>query len=224
MLHPPRILVVEDDVSIAEAVRVALAEQGYVIEAVADGTAALAAARVFHPDLAVLDVRFPTPPDGLTVGRRLREASDIPILFLTAADAAFDRIAGFESGADDYVVKPFNMAELLARIRALLRRSGRLRSESWTVGDLVVDEDARTVTCAKTPLQLTAMEFEILSALGRYRGKVLSKSQLLTLVWGHDAYDPNLVEVHVSSLRRKIEAHGRRLIHTVRGFGYVLRE
>jgi DNA-binding response OmpR family regulator len=220
---PVRILVVEDEASIREALVVALGDEGYEVRPAEDGLSALRGAEEFRPDLAIVDIRLPAGPDGLGVARRIREANDLPVLFLTAADGLEDRLAGFAAGADDYIVKPFSMSELLMRIRAILRRSGTLQSAVWQVGDLLVDEAARVVTRNGAVIDLTPTEFEVLSTLGRHRGQVLSKSQLLSLVWGYDAYDPNVVEAHVSALRRKLEAHGPRLIHTVRGAGYGLR-
>ena len=123
----------------------------------------------------------------------------------------------------DYLTKPFSVAELNARVRALLRRSGRLASDTWQVGDLVVDEGARLVRRGEVEVDLTRTEFDLLAALGQRRGRTVSKDHLLASVWQFDSYDPNLVEVHVSALRRKLEAHGPRLVHTVRGVGYVLR-
>ncbi|MGH9038146.1 MAG: response regulator transcription factor [Acidimicrobiia bacterium] len=218
-----RALIVEDDTSIREAVAMALRDEGYDVCAEATGSAALQAAERFRPDVAIVDVRLPPGPDGFVVARSLREASDLPVVFLTAADDLDARLAGFAIGADDYIVKPFSMAELLARLRAVLRRTGRLRSVVWQVGDLIVDEGARVVERGGAPVELTPTEFQLLATLGRHRGRVLSKVELLSRVWGYEAYDPNLVEVHVSSLRVKLEAGGRRLIHTVRGAGYVLR-
>ena len=145
------------------------------------------------------------------------------MIFLSAADTEPDRLAGFDAGADDYLVKPFSMAELLARVRVALRRAGRLHADTWQVGDLVVDEDRRTVERDGQPIELTRTEFDLLVALGRRRGGVASKSQLLASVWGFDEYDPNLVEVYISALRRKLETAGPRIVHTVRGVGYALR-
>jgi DNA-binding response OmpR family regulator len=220
---PVRILVVEDDAAIREALLVALGDEGYEVRQAEDGSSALREAGEFRPDMAIVDIRLPPGPDGLAVARRIREANDLPVLFLTAVDGLEDRLAGFAAGADDYIVKPFSMSELLMRIRAILRRTGRVRSGAWQVGDLLVDEAARIVTRNEAVIELTPTEFEILSTLGRHRGQVLSKAQLLSLVWGYEAYDPNVVEAHVSALRRKLEAHGPRLIHTVRGAGYGLR-
>ena len=201
----------------------ALGDEGYEVRPAEDGVSALHGAEEFRPDLAVVDIRLPRGPDGLAVARQIREASDLPVLFLTAADALEDRLAGFAAGADDYIVKPFSMAEVLMRVRAILRRSGRLRSQVWQVGNLLVDEAARVVTRNGATIDLTPTEFELLSTLGRHRGQVLSKTQLLAQVWGYEAYDPNVVEAHISALRRKLEEHGPRLIHTVRGAGYGLR-
>lgn len=218
----PRVLLIEDDAALRDAVRVALLAEGYRVEAHTDGTTARSVAERFRPDLAVLDVRLPTGPSGLSVGHMLREFRELPLMFLTAADSTEDRLAGFAAGADDYLVKPFVMAELLARVRALLRRSGRLSSETWQVDDLVVDEAARTARRAGASLHLTHTEFDLLLALGRNPDRVLSKTQLLASVWGFESYDVNLVEVHVSALRRKLETNGPRLIQTVRGAGYRL--
>ncbi len=219
----PRVLVVEDDVTVRDALGAALRAEGYVVEAVADGSDFERDLRRFRPDLVVLDVRLPTGPDGFALGRRLRAESDVPLVFLTAADELDDRLKGFTAGADDYLTKPFSVAELLARVRALLRRAGRLSSPTWQVGDLTVDEGARTVRRSDHAIKLTRTEFDVLAELGRRRGRAVSKDQLLSAVWQFDSYDPNLVEVHVSALRRKLEDHGDRLIHTVRGVGYVLR-
>ncbi len=219
----PRVLVVEDDRPIRSSLEVALAREGYEVEACEDAHRISQMAQQFRPDLAILDVHLPGGPDGYTAARVLRSSSDIPILFLTAADGIEDRLAGFEAGGDDYLSKPFSMAELLARTRALLRRAGRLSSATQQIGDLVIDDGARTVVRSGAVLELTRTEYDLLSVLAQHPGQVLSKVQLLTQVWGFDAYDTNLVEVHMSSLRRKLEAHGPRLIQTVRGVGYVLR-
>ena len=214
---------VEDDDPIRSALDVSLRGDGYEVRAEPDGLRLQEVADVFRPDLAVLDVRLPAGPDGYGMARTLRSSSDLPLLFLTAADGLDDRLAGFEAGADDYMVKPFSMAELLARVQALLRRTGRLASAVRQVGDLVIDEGARVVMRGGHKLDLTRTEYELLSMLAQRPGQVLSKVQLLTQVWGFEAYDTNLVEVHLSALRRKLEAHGARAVHTVRGVGYVLR-
>ena len=218
-----RVLVVEDDDPIRSALDVALRGEGYAVRAEADGTRLHEVADTFRPDLAVLDVRLPVGPNGYSLARMLRVSSDLPLLFLTAADGLGDRLAGFDAGADDYLVKPFSIAELLARVQALLRRAGRLASPVRQVGDVVIDDGARIAVRDGHKLDLTRTEYELLSMLVRHPGQVLSKVQLLAQVWGFDAYDTNLVEVHVSALRRKLEAHGPRTVHTVRGAGYVLR-
>jgi DNA-binding response OmpR family regulator len=214
---------VEDDAPIRTAVGLALRDEGYEVRAVADGLDIDQVVKTFRPDLAILDVRLPRGPDGYQIAASLRPSTNLPILFLTAADGLDARLSGFRAGADDYMVKPFALAELVARIKALLRRSGRLESGLWEIGDLVVDEAARTVQRSGVSVDLTGMERALLSVFARHPGKVLSKGQLLTEVWGFDAYDVNVVEVHMSALRRKLEAHGPRLLHTVRGAGYVLR-
>ncbi|HVL99544.1 MAG TPA: response regulator transcription factor [Egibacteraceae bacterium] len=216
-------LVVEDDLPVRSAVEVALTGQGYEVRAVPDGVSIDEVAHEFRPDLGVLDVRLPLGPNGYEIARKLRDSRDLPVIFLTAADSVEERLAGFEAGGDDYLVKPFAMAELLARVRALLHRSGRLRQTAVEVGPLAIDENARRVTYDGADVSLTRIEYELLAALARPPGRVLSKTQLLVAVWGYDAYDDNLVEVHMSALRRKLEAHGPRLLHTVRGVGYVLR-
>jgi two-component system, OmpR family, response regulator len=215
-------LVVEDHTALREALHAALTNVGYVVRSEADGTRIRDVAAAFHPDLAVVDVRLQQGPSGLSIARVLRDDSELPIIFLTAADSPDDRLAGLDAGADDYLVKPFVMAELFARIRALLRRSGRLTSETWQVGDLVINEATRQIHVHGRPIELTAREFDLLVVLGRQPGRVLSKTQLLASVWGFGSYDDNVVEVRISALRRKLEEHGPRLIHTVRGVGYRL--
>lgn len=221
-LQRPRVLVVEDDAPIRTTLEVAFRAEGYEVRVEADGCALDEVLAAFRPDLAVLDVRLPVGPDGYAMAKTLRRGGDLPLLFLTAADAVEDRLAGFSAGADDYLVKPFSLAELLARTQALLRRAGRLSSNTWQVGDLIVDDGARSVVRAGLRLELTRTEYDLLATLAQHVGKVLSKTQLLTSVWGFDAYDTNLVEVHMSALRRKLESAGPRLIQTVRGAGYVL--
>lgn len=218
-----RVLLVEDDEPIRAALDVALTGEGYRTRCMADGRGVEAVAQEFRPDLAILDVRFPEGPDGYAIARRLRSSQDVIVLFLTASDDLEDRLAAFESGADDHISKPFSMAEVLARVFALLRRSGRLVSPVSQLGDLIVDEDAHVVTRQGQPITVTETEYQLLRALMSHPGQVLSKGQLLSRIWGFDAYDSNVVEVHMSALRRKLEAKGPRLVHTVRGAGYVLR-
>ena len=214
-----RVLVVEDEPVLRETIAAALEAAGFVVSAAADGRELAVAVARFRPDAAVLDISLPGP-DGLALARRLREQGEVAVVFVTARDAVDDRLAGFAAGADDYLVKPFVLAELVARLRAVLRRTGRLVSPTVEVGELVLDEDAGRVLVAGEPVALTATELRLLCYLVRNRGRVLSKTQILTQVWGYDEYDPNLVEAHVSALRRKLEARGRRVVHTVRGVGY----
>lgn len=216
-----RVLVVEDEPSARDLLVAILEDDGYKVSTVADGTAALEAAASFRPDLALVDGGLPGI-DGAEVARRLRQASDLPIIFVTGADSAEDIHGGFRMGADDYILKPFDPEELSWRVRAVLRRSGHAVSQVWECGDLVVDERARSVTRAGSPVALTATELELLGVLVRNRTRVVPKGQLLGQVWGYDA-DDHLLEVHMSSLRRKLEAHGPRMIQTIRGTGYVLR-
>ncbi|HWM20449.1 MAG TPA: response regulator transcription factor [Ilumatobacteraceae bacterium] len=222
MSSPARLLIVEDDGSLREGLAAVLIAHGFDVRAESDGRHFEEVAESFRPDLAILDIGLPVGDDGFQLAQRLRATSDVPVLFVTAADALQDRLRGFELGADDYLVKPFAMAELLARVRAVLRRCGRLVSPVHQIRDLVVDEMERVVTRAGTRIELTGTEFELLATLARTPGHVYSKVRLLSLVWGFDEYDPNLVEVHISAVRRKLEAHGSRLIHTERGAGYRL--
>lgn len=219
----PRVLIVEDDGSLREALSTALGMVGYEVRTVPDGLELGDVLERFRPDLVALDVYLPDGPDGFDLAKEIRSLASIPVVFLTAADAVDQRLKGFELGADDYVVKPFSMAELLARIRAVLRRAGRLNSPTWQVRDLVVDEQNRTVIRADQPVDLTPTEFDLLCTLARTPGQVHSKAQLLSQIWGFDVSDPNLVEVCISSLRRKLEAQGPRLIFTQWGRGYYLR-
>ena len=214
-----RVVLVEDEPSVRGALEQALTGEGLTVSSFSDFTdpgEILATA----PDLAVLDVILPSG-DGFELAHQIRSRRDLPVIFLTARSSVEDRIAGFDLGADDYLVKPFAVEELLARVRAVLRRTGRLGA-TLDVGDVLVDEEAGFGTRRGHDLGLTSTELRLLSFLVRHRGAVLSKSQLLTQVWGYDAYDPNLVEVHISALRRKLEAHGPRIIHTVHGLGYRL--
>jgi DNA-binding response OmpR family regulator len=206
-----------------EAVSSVLEAHGYTVRADADGRNAQEALERFRPDVALLDVWLPEGPDGFDIARELRTHSDIPLFFVTAADALEDRLTGFDIGADDYLVKPFSTAELLARLQAVLRRAGRLRSSTTVVRDLVVDRAQRQALRAGQRVALTKLEFELLATLAQTPGQAWSKRDLLAAVWGFTDFQPHLVEVHVSSLRRKLEAAGPRLIHTERGEGYVLR-
>jgi two-component system, OmpR family, response regulator len=222
MPHPAaRILVVEDEQLLRESVAVALAGAGFVVQSHADGRDFSDRIAKFRPDAAVLDVMLPGRADGFDLARQLQRQSTAAVLFLSARDGIADRLDGFEAGADDYLRKPFVLAELIARLRAVLRRTGRLVSATVEVGDLLIDEDGGLVLRSGEQVAVTATELRLLTYLARNRGRVLSKTQILTQVWGYDEYDPNLVETFVSALRRKLDAGDRpRLIHTVRGVGY----
>lgn len=218
-----RVLLVEDDSLVREVLAAALEGAGYEVQAEVDGNRVERAVSSFMPDIALLDLHLGRGVDGITVARRLRATKEIPFVFLTAAGGIDDVLAGFDVGGDDYVVKPFAMAELLVRMQAVLRRWGRVGRSVLKIGDLVVDMEAHSVGRAGSMIDLTHREFSLLATLAQHPGIVLSKVQLLTQVWGFEHYDLNLVEVHVCALRRKLEDRGPRMIHTVRGVGYVLR-
>ena len=221
----PRVLVVEDDDEIAQVLQRSLRLEGYDVRIAGDGEAALdAGARAFHPDLVILDLGLPKL-DGIEVARRLRAADDVPILMLTARDALESRVEGLDSGADDYLVKPFERQELLARLRALLRRRPPRGSASLVVSDLSLNPDTHEVTRGERAVELTQREFELLEYLMRNERIVVPRQRLLEEVWGYDPFaTTNTIEVFVSNLRRKLEAGGEpRLLHTIRGAGYVLR-
>lgn len=219
-----KVLVVEDDRAARDLLVDILGHDGYDVRAVGDGTKALAVAADFRPDLVLLDGALPGL-DGWSVARRLRQRNDVPIIFVTGSDSREDIRAGFGLGSDDYIVKPFDSEELSSRVRAVLRRTGHAVPEAWEIGDLVVDSGARSVTRRGEPVALTTIELDLLVVLVRRRPQVVSKRRLLAQVWGYDdeLADSHVVEVHVSSLRAKLEAHGSRLVHTVRGAGYVFR-
>jgi DNA-binding response OmpR family regulator len=219
-----RVLVVEDDEDIADVLRRSLRNEGYDVRTSADGIDALDIAAGFVPDLVVLDLGLPRL-DGIEVCRRLRADSDVPILMLTARTETEDRVGGLDSGADDYLVKPFERKELLARIRALLRRRPPRGSASIEVADLTLNPDTREVRRGDREIELTNREFELLEHLMRNQKLVVSRERLLDEVWG---YDPtaatNTIDVFISNLRRKLEEGGEpRLLHTKRGAGYVLK-
>jgi two-component system, OmpR family, response regulator len=216
-----RILMVEDSDAIRLPVVTALTAHGFVVEAAADGTDLERQLGAFGPDLVVLDVMLPGR-DGFALLSVVRRASTAAVLMLTARDTLADRLHGLTAGADDYLVKPFAMAELVARVHAVLRRT-RPGGVTVAVGDLVVNDDATSVARDGEPLDLTDTERRLLGYLVAHRERVVSKTQILTAIWGYDGFDENVVEVHVSALRRKLEAGGRdRLVHTVRGRGYRL--
>ncbi|MGI8596796.1 MAG: response regulator transcription factor [Thermoleophilaceae bacterium] len=220
----PRVLVVEDDADIAQALRRSLGFEGYDVRLSADGVDALEQSSTFEPDAIVLDLGLPRL-DGVEVCRRLRGEGDVPILMLTARDGLEARVEGLDSGADDYLVKPFERQELLARLRALLRRRPPRGAASLVVGELQLNPATREVTRGERALDLTSREFELLEYLMRNERIVVSRQSLLEDVWSYYSFaETNTVDVFVSNLRRKLEAEGEgRMVHTVRGAGYVLR-
>jgi DNA-binding response OmpR family regulator len=223
--RPPRVLVVEDDTEIAQVLQRSMRIEGYDVRIAGDGVSALDAAHAFLPDLVVLDLGLPRL-DGIEVAKTLREGGgDVPILMLTARDAVDARVEGLDAGADDYLVKPFERQELLARMRALLRRRPPRGSASLVVGDLKLNPDTHEVHRGERSIELTQREFELLEYLMHNERIVVSRQRLLDEVWGYDPFSmTNTIEVFVSNLRRKLEADGEpRLLHTIRGAGYVLR-
>jgi two-component system OmpR family response regulator len=224
---PVRALVVDDEPLLGELLSTALRYEGWQVETALTGRAAIRAAATLDPDVVVLDVMLPDM-SGLDVLRRLRESRPlIPVLFLTAKDAVEDRIAGLTAGGDDYVTKPFSLEEVVARLRALLRRAGATAQAAdarLVVGDLTLDEDSHEVFRAGEEIHLTATEFELLRYFMRNPRRVLSKAQILDRVWHYDfGGQANIVELYVSYLRRKIDAGRAPMIHTLRGAGYVLK-
>jgi two-component system, OmpR family, response regulator MprA len=220
-----RVLVVEDDEAIADVLRRSLRAEGHEVKSAGDGAEALSAAEQFTPDLVVLDLGLPRL-DGIEVLRRLRaDGSDVPVLILTARTETEDRVEGLDTGADDYLPKPFERAELLARIRALLRRRPPRGSASIVVGDLQLNPDTREVRRGDREIELTNREFELLEYLAQNRKLVVSRERLLEDVWGYDPFEQtNTIDVFISNLRRKLEEGGEpRLLHTKRGAGYVLK-
>jgi len=216
-----RVLVVEDEIPARELLVAILEDDGYKVLAVPEWSVAVASAHAFHPDLALVDGLMPGG-HGAEVARGLRQAGDLPIIFVTGADSAESIHGAFRMGADDYIVKPFDPEELSWRVRAVLRRAGHPVAQIWECGDLVLDERTQGVTRAGEQVQLTGTEFKMLGILIRNRTRVVPKGQLLGQVWGYCANDDHLIEVHMSSLRAKLEAHGARMIKTVRGTGYIL--
>ena len=221
------VLIVDDDQKVLNMLRRTLAYDGYTVVTASDGTAALQVAQEQRPDLVVLDWRMPGL-DGIEVAQRLKAADGTPILMLTARDAIDDRVMGLDAGADDYLVKPFAPAELLARLRALLRRNEPAGRDDapLTYLDLIVDPESREARRGARRFELSPREFDLLSYLLRYPRRVLPRNRILQDVWGYDfaGYD-NVLEVYIGYVRAKTEAGGEpRLIQTVRGVGYVLRE
>ncbi len=225
-LSEGRVLVVDDEEYIRELVSTALRFSGFDVEAAEDGLSALRKVGEFKPELLVLDVSMPGL-DGLEVCRRLREGGDTtPVVFLTARDSEEDKLAGFTQGGDDYVTKPFSLDELVARIRAVLRRAGATEAERRVLAyaDIEMDEDAHRVTRAGERIELSPTEYKLLRYLLLNAEQVLSKAQILEHVWQYDfGGDANAVETYISYLRKKLDVAQPRLIHTVRGFGYTLR-
>jgi two-component system, OmpR family, response regulator len=224
---PVRVPVVDDEVNIAELIAMALRYEGWTVDVAHTGSKAVAAAKAERPDVVVLDWMLPDF-DGLEVLRRIRAAEPaVPVLFLTARDAVEDRVAGLTAGGDDYVTKPFSLEELVARLRALVRRAGVAVAQTSSVlkvGDLTLDEDSHEVLRAGEEVHLTATEYELLRFLMRNPRRVLSKAQILDRVWNYDfGGQANIVELYISYLRRKIDAARDPMIHTMRGAGYVLK-
>jgi len=217
-----RVLVVDDEVSILDFVQMGLEYEGFAVEVVEDGPAALAAFAARRPDLIVLDLNLPGL-DGMEVCKRVRQQSDVPIIMLTARGDVDERVEGLEAGADDYLPKPFRFKELLARVRAVLRRRTTLAEQTLRFGDLALNRGTREVFQAGRPIQLTPREFELLEQFMLHPRQVLTRDVLLDRVWGTDYVgDGNLIEVHISALRDKLGDQQRSLIRTVRGLGYAL--
>ncbi|WP_346007746.1 response regulator transcription factor [Janibacter terrae] len=224
---PVRVLVVDDEVNLTELIAMALRYEGWDVRTAGSGTEAVRAARDFGPDAVVLDMMLPDF-DGMEVLRRMRaDEPEVPVLFLTARDSVEDRIAGLTAGGDDYVTKPFSLEEVVARLRALMRRTAVSTDEGSSllvVGDLTLDEDSREVVRGGAEIELTATEFELLRYLMRNPRRVLSKTQILDRVWDYDfGGQANVVELYISYLRKKVDAGRAPMIHTKRGAGYVIK-
>jgi two-component system, OmpR family, response regulator MprA len=220
---PTRLLLVDDDAKLVPLLVRGLEHDGFEVVAVRDGPSALEAARTVHPHLVLLDIAMPGP-DGLEICRAMRLEHQLPIIMLTARDDVLDKVTALDIGADDYVVKPFAFDELVARIRAVLRRH-QAGEEAIAYAGVSADPTTREVTRDGRAVELTAREFDILRLLLQHPRQVFTRDQILERVWGgdHDV-DPNVVEVHIAHLRQKLESmEGRRLIHTIRGIGYALR-
>ena len=215
---PPLVLVIDDEPGIVDFIEVGLREEGYAVVAASTAAEGLRALRERPPDVVVLDVGLPDQ-DGFSLLARMRAESDVPVVMLTARGEVDDRIRGLELGADDYIAKPFHFAELVARVRALLRRR-EPRRDVLRVADVSLDARTREVRRGGRPVQLTAREYELLELFLRHPGEVLSKQAILERLWGY-AFDANLVEVYVGYLRRKLGEPP--LIETLRGAGYLLR-
>jgi len=225
---PLRILAVDDEPMLTDLLAMALRMEGWEVRTAASGLEALQVARDFEPDALVLDVMMPDL-DGMSVLRRLRESGNlVPVVFLTAKDAVADRIAGLTAGGDDYVTKPFSLEEVIARLRAVIRRSGQVHTDDeqsiLRVADLSLNEDSHEVMRGDDEIELTATEFELLRFLMRNERRVLSKAQILDRVWSYDfGGKSSVVELYISYLRKKIDAGRTPLLHTVRGVGYMIK-
>ena len=225
---PIRILTVDDEPSLTELLSMAMRYEGWEVSVANSGTKAVRIAREVRPDAIILDVMLPDF-DGLEVLRRIRAYDpNVPVIFLTAKDGIQDRVAGLLAGGDDYMVKPFSLEELIARLRVLLRRTGASLTEEsesmLVVGDLMLDEDSHEVTRGGEPINLTATEFELLRFMMRNPKRVLSKMQILDRVWNYDfGGQANVVELYISYLRKKVDAGRSPMIHTMRGAGYILK-
>ncbi len=220
-----KVLIVEDDEAISELIQYNLKNAGFATVVAFDGEAGLRMASEEHPAIILLDVMLPGM-DGWSVCRELRRTSNVPVLFLTAKDDEFDRVLGLELGADDYVTKPFSPRELVARVKAVLRRYRRASTEETVVkfSELAIDFRSHEVLVAGNPLVLTPMEYQLLAILAQNPGQVFSRDQLLNQVWGEEAFgDQRTVDVHISHLREKLGQVGE-IIQTVRGFGYRMKE
>lgn len=220
-----RILIIEDDEAIVRVLQRSLAYEGYSIDSALDGESGLTKARDVSPDLVILDWMLPGM-DGLEVCQRLRAGGNVPILMLTAKDTLHDRVQGLDAGADDYMVKPFQLDELLARIRALLRRTQPERIPVLSFADLSLDTSTRQAMRKGRTISLTAKEYDLLELFLRHPRQVLTREVIFDRVWGYDfGGESNVLDVYIRYLRQKLEAEGEiRLIHTARGVGYVLRE
>jgi two-component system, OmpR family, response regulator MprA len=220
-----RILIIEDDEAIVKILKRGLAYEGYQVDATFDGEAGLVAARTYSPDLVILDWMLPGM-DGLEVCQRLRAGGNIPILILTAKDTVQDRVLGLDAGADDYMVKPFELDELLARVRALLRRTQQDRTPVLSFADLTLDTSTRQASRQGRIISLTAKEYDLMELFLRHPRQVLTREVIFDRVWGYDfGGESNVLDVYIRYLRQKFEQEGEaRLIYTVRGVGYVLRE
>jgi DNA-binding response OmpR family regulator len=219
----PRVLVIDDELTMREFLEMGLGYEGFEVRIAADGSAGLETAKTWGPDLVILDRMLPGL-DGLEICRRLRAAGDVGVLMLSARGEVDDRIEGFDAGADDYLPKPFTFKELLARVRAVLRRRGIVLGRMLTVGDLSLDRETREVSRAGRAVELTPREFELLELLLGHPRQVLSREAILNRIWGYEYEgDANVIEAHISALREKLGDRDRTLIRSIRGVGYSLR-